>query len=118
MFNFSFNIFSGTGCRTFNPGRWTYGWTSQFGSRRWDNFDDAWAACQSIGNDCGSILQGTGYYDIKVGKGLSTTFGGGNPNNLKGGWTAIADTRSTYCGSSNPEENSFIGFTVRFRYLP
>ena len=93
----SLNFFSGTGCRTFNPGRWTYAWTSQFGSRRWNNFDDAWAACQSIGNDCGSLFQKQDYYDIKFGEKLSTTWGGGNPNKLSGAWTPIADTISTYC---------------------
>ena len=94
----SLNFFSGTGCRTFNPGRWTYGWTSQFGSKRWDNFDDAWASCQSIGNDCGSLFQGKDDYEIKIGKGLSTSWGAGNPNkSMLGAWMPIADTRSTYC---------------------
>ena len=93
-------FFSGTGCRTFFPGRWTYGWTSQFGSTKWDNFDDAWAACQSIGTDCGSLYQGHDQYVIKVGTGLSTSWGGGNgrPNiSDYGAWMPITDTRSTYC---------------------
>ena len=91
------NLFSGTGCRKFNPGQWTYFWTSQFGNRPWNNFDDAWAACQSIGNDCGSFYQGKDTYNIKRGDELNTDWGGAKPNERAGAWTRIADTTSTYC---------------------
>ena len=91
------NNFSGTGCRTYNPGRYSYGWSSQFGATRWNNFDDAWAACQSIGNDCGSMYHNLVDWQIKRGTGLSAVPYHATVGQHSGAWTAISDTRSTYC---------------------
>ena len=91
---------SGTGCRTYNPGRWSYGWTSQLGATRWNNFDDAWAACQSIGNDCGTLYHNLDDWQIKRGTGLSAEHPLATMGQHSGAWTAISDTRSTYCWNS------------------
>ena len=69
-----------TGCREYYPGQWTYGWTGTFGSQRWYNFDDAWAACQSLGAGCGSLSVWFDHYSIKSGTGINTTWGGAYPN--------------------------------------
>ena len=90
--------FSETGCRKFYPGQWTYGWTSQFGSKLWDNFDDAWEACQSIGDSCGSLAHWGDpiRYEIKSGTGLNAE--GPQPNSAtKGAWLKISHTKSAYC---------------------
>ena len=91
--------FSETGCRKFYPGQWTYGWTTQFGSKLWDNFDDAWEACQSIGDSCGSLAHWGNpiRYEIKSGTQLNAE--GPQPNKAtKGAWLKnTKGTTSKYC---------------------
>ena len=91
--------FSETGCRKFYPGQYTYGWTTQYGSKLWDNFDDAWEACQSIGDSCGSLAHWGNpiRYEIKSGTGLNAE--GPQPNKAtKGAWLKnTKGTTSKYC---------------------
>jgi len=70
--------------------------TSEFGEQQWSNFADAWAACKSIGANCGSIGQEFDHYYLRKGTTLSAS--GDFANFSHGGcWLKISDTRSTYC---------------------
>ena len=92
-------MFSETGCRKFYPGQNTYGWTTQFGSKQWDNFDYAWEACQSIGDSCGSLAHWGNPIRYEITSGTELNEEGPQPNlATKGAWLKNpSGTTSLYC---------------------